>query len=152
MRNYMSRTDRRSSGGIAARGFTLIELLLVLVILGLLATIVVPRFVGQSKDAKIKVAITQIDSFKTALNTYEVKCGGFPTTEEGLRGLIEQPSSAKEWSGPYLDSSNVPNDPWGKPYHYTCPGQNNSNGYDISSDGPDGLPGTGDDIDNWSNK
>ena len=151
MRNYMSWTDRRSLGGLAARGFTLIELLLVLVILGLLATIVVPRFVGQSKDAKIKVAITQIDSFKTALNTYEVKCGAFPTTEEGLRGLIEAPASAKDWSGPYLDSNNVPNDPWGNPYQYTCPGQNNANGYDIWSSGPDGQSGTADDINNWSN-
>ena len=133
----------------AARGFTLIELLLVLVILTALAAIVVPKFAKRGEQAKKTQAISQIAGFETALEAYEVDNGQYPTGDQGLNALIEAPSGVSNWKGPYL-TRGVPNDPWGNPYVYTCPGQHNTNGFDIHSVGPDGTEGTEDDIDNWS--
>jgi len=149
MRNYMSRMDRRFLGGIAARGFTLIELLLVLTILALLAGHVVPKFLKQSADAKIKDTIVQVGLFKDALGLFHANCDRYPTTEEGLNALVQQPADATGWKGPYLDR--VPADPWGSPYQYSCPGTHNTDEFDVWSYGPDKQPGTADDITNWSN-
>ena len=128
-------------------GFTLIELLLVLVILGILAAIVVPKFTGRTEQARITAAVTQISSFSTALNTFELDNGGFPKGANGLISLVQKPNDAQNWHGPYLDS--IPKDPWGNDYVYECPGRHNQSGYDITSAGPDGKLNTDDDIANW---
>ncbi|HPP11206.1 MAG TPA: type II secretion system major pseudopilin GspG [bacterium] len=130
-------------------GFTLIELLLVLVILGTLAAIVVPKFTRRSEQARLTAARTDIANLEVALDTFEVDVGRYPTTEEGLQALVEAPPEVTGWKGPYIKRG-VPKDPWGNPYHYKCPGDHNTNGYDLFSGGPDGKEGGGDDIDNWS--
>ncbi len=135
----------------ARRAFTLIELLLVLVILGVLAALVVPRFARRSEDSKITAAATDIANLSTALRMFEVDCSRYPTTEEGLAGLI-QGGNIKGWKRPYLEKNYVPKDPWGNAYVYRCPGQHNADGFDLYSYGPDGQDGGGDDIDNWTQK
>jgi general secretion pathway protein G len=133
-------------------GFTLIELLLVIIIIGILAALVVPRFTGRSEEARKGAAKTQIESlFGTALDAYEVDNGAYPTTDQGMKALREIPTGEpvpKNWKGPYL-KKDVPNDPWGNPYKYTCPGTHNTKGYDLYSLGPDKQEGGGDDIVNW---
>src|SRR5881397_3861430 len=120
---------------IRRRAFTLIELLLVLVILGVLAAIVVPKFSGRTEQARVTAAITQISSFSTALNAFEVDNGGFPKGRNGLADLVQQPRDAQNWHGPYLES--IPKDPWGSEYIFECPGKHNPSSYDIMSMGPD---------------
>lgn len=142
----------RRRPGLCRRAFTLIELLLVLVILASLAIIVVPKFTGVSERSKKQAAETGIEGITTALNRFEVECGRFPTTAEGLGALLEAPGNVKGWNGPYLEKRNMPKDPWGNLYIYRCPGQQNPNGFDLLSYGPDGAEGGGDDIDNWSEK
>ena len=135
------------------RAFTLVELLLVLVILGVLAAIVVPKFAGRTEQARQTAATSQIATFSTALDAYEVDTGSYPKGKNGLNALIVAPSDAQNWKGPYMKSeSGIPNDPWGHPYNYECPGKNNRNSYDISSMGPDGRLGTEDDVSNWQSK
>jgi general secretion pathway protein G len=132
----------------AARGFTLIELLLVLVILGVLAAIVVPKFSGRTEQARVTAAQSQISTFGTALDAFEVDNGYYPKGNAGLNDLFTQPRDAVSWKGPYLQKG-IPLDPWGNAYVYECPGKNNPTGYDISSNGPDGRANSEDDITNW---
>jgi len=127
------------------QAFTLIELLLVLVILGTLAAIVLPRFAGTGERAKRSAAETQISTFKTVLSAFEVDNGFYP---KSLNDLIQQPRDAQNWHGPYLDGA-VPMDPWGRAYIYTNPGKHNTSGYDVMSMGFDGREGGDDDISNW---
>jgi general secretion pathway protein G len=127
----------------------LIELLLVLVILGVLAAIVVPKFSGRTEQARVTAATTQIATFGTALDAFEVDNGYYPKGKEGLEDLITQPRDAENWKGPYLKGNEVPLDPWGSPYVYECPGKMNPNGYDLMSIGPDKREGGDDDITNW---
>jgi general secretion pathway protein G len=129
--------------------FTLIELLLVLVILGVLAAIVVPKFSGRTEQARHTAAVSQISTFGTALDSYEVDMGSYPQGKSGLNALLQQPREGTGWRGPYLKNE-VPLDPWGHPYIYECPGKHNAAGYDLSSMGPDGRAGTDDDITNWN--
>jgi general secretion pathway protein G len=137
-------TNRRRN-----RAFTLIELLLVMVILVVLAAIVLPRFTGRSEEAKMKAARTQISMFDTCLDLFENDIGRYPNSDEGLAALIQSPSGAGEWKGPYIKSGGIPNDPWNRPYVYKFPGERNASGFDLSSMGPDGQDGTADDIGNW---
>jgi general secretion pathway protein G len=131
----------------AGKGFTLIELLLVMVILTILAALVMPKFTGQTEKTRVTAAKTQIDAFKLSLDGFEVSCGRYPTTAEGLQALVAQPANLKGWRK-FMD--NIPLDPWGNPYKYACPGQHNSDGFDLSSGGPDAKEGTDDPITNWS--
>jgi general secretion pathway protein G len=133
-----------------AAGFTLIELLLVVVIIGILAAIVVPKLTGRSEDARISAAKSDLNNMRTALSMYEVDNGKYPTSEQGLQALLAKPAGApepKSWKGPYLQNmSEVPLDPWGQKYVYVCPGAKNTSGFDLFSAGPDGQPGSQDDV------
>lgn len=135
------------------KGFTLIELLVVLVILGLLAALVGPRILGRVGGAKQKIAKSQITMLEAALDQYRLDMGRYPSTEEGLKALIEPPEDEelrKNWRGPYLKKAKIPRDPWGREYHYRCPGEHGE--FDLWSYGADGEPGgTGEnaDITNW---
>ena len=137
----------RRGGELKTTGFTLVEMLLVLLILATLAAIVVPKFAGRTEQARTTAAQTQIKSFETVLDAFEVDNGYYPKGEDGLQDLVVQPRDATKWHGPYLPE--IPIDPWERPYIYTCPGKYNQNSYDILSLGPDGRNGTEDDIANY---
>ncbi|MCK5707072.1 MAG: type II secretion system major pseudopilin GspG [Candidatus Aureabacteria bacterium] len=134
------------------RGFTLIELMVVIIILGILAGAVIPKLAGRTRQARIVAAGADINSnISVALDLYETDNGTFPTTSQGLKALLEKPSSAPtpiNWSGPYLKKG-IPKDPWGQVYIYTSPGSKNAQWYDLSSSGPDAKKNTEDDIVNW---
>jgi general secretion pathway protein G len=135
---------------IFAAGFTLLELLVVMVIIGLLAGYVGPRYFGQIGKSEVKAARAQIDALEKALDQYRIDIGSYPSSELGLNSLVTKPASEAKWAGPYLKKG-VPNDPWGKPYQYKQPGDAGRD-YDLLSFGKDGKPGgTGEneDITNW---
>jgi general secretion pathway protein G len=134
----------------ARRAFTLIELLLVLAILGILAAIVVPKISGRTEQAREQAAQTQISTFGSALDAFEVDNGFYPKGNNGLQALLVSPREARNWRGPYLKSDTVPKDPWNNDYVYVCPGKHNPTSYDLMSMGPDGRVGGGDDIANWT--
>jgi general secretion pathway protein G len=131
------------------RAFTLIELLLVLVILGILAAVVVPKFAGRTEQARVAAATSQIATFGTALDAFEVDNGYYPKGKAGLEDLVQAPANAQNWKGPYMKSQTIPVDPWGNPYLYECPGRHNPSSYDLMSTGFDGREGGDDDITNW---
>ncbi len=140
---------RKNSGS----AFTLVELLLVVTIIGVLAALVVPRFVGRSQQAKVTAARQEIvGTLGVALDLFEQDMGRYPSTEEGLQVLIEAPSDqdSLNWRGPYVKSASVPFDPWSRPYKYTYPSQltHVQTLYDLVSAGADGQHGTEDDITN----
>ncbi len=144
-----NRTLNTESLRLRRAGFTLIELLLVLVILAILAAIVVPMFVGRAEQARVTRAQTDISNISSALDTFEIDNGSYPTTAEGLQALIVQPPNMPNWHGPYLKGNSVPLDPWGHPYQYRCPGQHSTDGYDLYSYGPSGRAGGAGEITNW---
>lgn len=132
------------------RAFTLVEMLLVLVILATLAAIVYPKLAGRSEQARVTAAQTQISSFSTALDAFEVDNGYYPKGKSGLLDLVQQPRDSQNWRGPYLKE--IPKDPWGNEYTYECPGRMNPTSYDLISSGPDGKSGSEDDITNTAGK
>lgn len=134
------------------RGFTIIEILLVVIIIGTLAAMMVPRFAGRSDQAKTAAAKADIEvNIATALKLYELDNGFFPTTEQGLTALMEKPAAApmpQNWNGPYLEKKPV--DPWGHPYEYESPGTHRPHDYDLFSRGKSTKDDkTDDDIVNW---
>jgi general secretion pathway protein G len=138
------------------RGFTLIEIMAVVVIMGLLMGIVGTAVFSQIDKARVNTTRAQIDQLEAALTFYQMDNGRFPTTDQGLQALVEQPTSAPEPRNynpaGYLRKKQVPRDGWGNPYQYAMPGGNNPEGFDIWSLGADGQPGgTGTDADlgNW---
>ena len=127
------------------KGFTLLELLVVIVIIGLLAGYVAPRYFSQVGKSEIQVARAQIESIDKALDQYRLDLRRYPSAEEGLQALTAKPDNAPGWSGPYLKKS-LPTDPWGHPYVYRIPGQKGE--FELFSYGRDGKPGgTGEDAD-----
>jgi len=120
------------------RGFTLLELLVVMVIIGLLAGYVGPKFFGQIGKSEVKAARAQIDALTKALDQYRLDVGRYPSTEQGLAVLVTRPADEPKWSGPYLSKA-LPKDPWGNDYQYRSPGEHGE--YDLLSFGKDGRPG-----------
>ncbi|MDO8294087.1 MAG: type II secretion system major pseudopilin GspG [Gallionella sp.] len=130
-------------------GFTLLELLVVMVIIGMLAGFVGPKFFAQIGKSQVKTARAQIDALEKALDQYRLEVGHYPSTEQGLAALNERPSGEAKWSGPYLKKA-VPMDPWSHEYLYKMPGEHGE--YDLFSygkDGQSGGSGEAEDITNW---
>jgi len=117
----------------------LLELLVVMVIIGLLASYVAPRFFDQVGKSEVKAARAQLNAFEKALGTYRLDTGHFPPTDQGLKALVERPSDEPKWSGPYLSKA-VPLDPWGHVYVYRQPGEQGHD-YELKSLGKDGQQG-----------
>lgn len=136
-------------------GFTLVEMLVVLGILVFLVAMVAPRILGTQKKADISGTKTQIGMFKAALERYALDAKDFPTTEQGLMALIEEPAGEEKttvsgWEGPYVTSTELPKDPWGNEYQYEYPPTRGKGDYpDIWSFGPDGEDDTEDDVASW---
>jgi general secretion pathway protein G len=135
-------------------GFTLIELMVVVVIIAILAGLVIPRFMGETDKAKQAKTKMQIESLESALKMYKLDNGSYPTTEQGLKALVETPTVGnlpKNWrQGGYLEKGKVPKDPWDHEYVYVSPGSHGD--FDLSSLGADGEPGGegfDKDINNW---
>ena len=127
------------------KGVTLIELMLVVIIIGVLAAMVVPRLAGRSEEARQAAAEVDINAnIALGLDLYEMHNGRYP---ESLDGLRSKPAEAVNWQGPYIKRK--PIDPWGRPYIYIFPGEHNKSDYDLYSLGADGVEGGGDDITNW---
>ena len=135
-------------------GFTLIELMVVIVILGILVSFIAPRLMGRPDEAKQVKARIQMESLETAIKLYKLDSGIYPTTEQGLQALVEQPQTGtlpKKWrKGGYLEKGKVPKDPWGNEFIYLSPGVHGD--YDIIAYGADGVPGGEEfdkDINSW---
>ena len=136
------------------RGFTLIELMVVIVILGILAGLIIPRIMGRPEEARRMKARVQMESMETALRLYKLDNGVYPTTEQGLQALVEAPTGGelpRAWrKGGYLEKGQVPRDPWGHEYVYLSPGLHGD--FDLTSYGADGQPGgeeQNQDVNNW---
>lgn len=133
-------------GRLRTAGFTLLELLVVIVIIGLLAAYVGPKYFAQLGKSEVTIAKAQIEAFEKSLDTFRLDVGRYPTTEEGMAALmVAPPTAGAKWNGPYLKKG-VPQDPWGHPYQYRAPGTKGE--YEILSTGKDGQPGgTGENAD-----
>ncbi|MBE7560703.1 type II secretion system major pseudopilin GspG [bacterium] len=130
-------------------GFTLVELILVVTILGIMAGVVALNVRGSGQKARVNAAKTQIKTFETALETFDIHMGRYPTADEGLKALVENLDGSPDWAGPYLRSREVPKDPWKRDYIYNPDGTRGID-FDVYSVGPDGQDGTEDDIGNWT--
>ncbi|MFI5310244.1 MAG: type II secretion system major pseudopilin GspG [Gemmatimonadales bacterium] len=140
----MMRSRNARRGVVRGRrlGFTLIEILVVIVVIAILATLVAPNVFQHVGAAKSATAKSQIEMLGAALDAYRLDNGAYPTTQQGLGALWEKPTldPPANWRGPYLRKP-VPPDPWGRPYLFAFPGQQNPLGYDLLSFGADGKPG-----------
>jgi general secretion pathway protein G len=134
-----------------SRGFTLVEMMVVLVVIGILAAAIIPQFIGTTKDAKVSAAKGNVAELEAALGRFNVNMDRFPTTEEGLKALVEAPAGEEsKWRGPYI--SMLRDDPWGSPYQYRTPGLHHPTSFDVWSQGADkadGGEGDNADIGNW---
>ena len=150
----MMRTTKRNRRRSSRAGVTLIEMLVVVTIIGLFVALVGPGLFKQADKAKITATRTQIDNFMTALGTYKLDTGTFPTTEQGLVALRIKPADVIQWNGPYMPKD-IPKDPWGRDYIYRYPGEHQADEPEITSLAADGQPGgegINADIVSWKNK
>src|SRR5205085_4242398 len=145
MPNPKDHAQPQRKANMKSKGFTLLELLVVIVIIGLLAGYVAPRYFSQVGRSEVQVARAQIDSLEKALDQFRLDVRRYPSAEEGLDALVAKPVGADSWQGPYLKKA-VPNDPWGRPYVYRVPGAKGD--FEVISLGRDGKPGgSGEDAD-----
>ena len=141
-RNRMKRIRRKA--------FTLLEVLMVIVILGILAALIVPSFLGTQRGAEINATRAQVKGLDNDIERFRLDCGRYPSEQEGMAALVTKPDDeelADKWHGPYL--KDPAKDAWGTPLGYRSPGQYNETSYDLWSFGPDKQEGTDDDITNW---
>ncbi|MGD0016240.1 MAG: type II secretion system major pseudopilin GspG [Verrucomicrobiia bacterium] len=151
-RSWLSGSENFESCGVKLRGtmgFTLLEIMLVVVIMGILMTVAVVKLGGKTKMAQIAATQADIKAFSQAIALFEMDCGSYPSTEQGLQALVVQPSNCTNWKGPYIESGKIKDDPWGSKYIYKCPGEKLPHSFDLYSPGPDKIEGTEDDIGNW---
>jgi general secretion pathway protein G len=146
----MLQKNRKNEGG-----YTLIEILAVLTLLAFIITMVAPNIINSLQNGQVKAAKSQISSTENVLNSYYLDNSAYPTTEQGLKALIEKPTAPPipdNWNGPYLQKNKIPADPWGHELHYASPGTHNTDTYDLFSYGKDnaeGGTGANADIGNW---
>jgi general secretion pathway protein G len=136
-RERLARSAGRTRDRHGEGGFTLVEMLVVIAIIGLVVGLVGPRVLNYLSESKVKAAKIQIESFSAALDLYYLDNGAYPAGDEGLTALVQRPSSAPAWNGPYLKTGSVPADPWGHPYVYKVPGDHAP--YEIDSYGAGGV-------------
>lgn len=145
--------QRRRWYQFTEHGFTLVELMIVVVIIGILSSIVGINVLNRLREAKVNAAKTQIANLENGVKHYYIKCGRYPTTEQGLDALVANPTIGRPCKNyppnGIWDKSVLPRDPWDLPYQYAYPGTHNTGGVDIWSLGEDGEPETSDDIGNW---
>jgi len=145
MKEFLKKTERPAN----ARGFTLIEIIIVVIIMSLIAALVVPRFFKKVERSKQQITKTQIIMLENAVKMFKMDTGRYPTSEEGLKSLLEKPADVNNWDGPYLEKG-LPKDPWGNTYIYTYPGKNYV--FEIVSFGADAKEGGEEenkDTNNW---
>ena len=150
----MTKTTKRNRKRAGQAGVTLIEMLVVVTIIGLFVALVGPMLFKRADQAKVTMTRAQIDNFMTALGTYKLDTGTFPTTEQGLQALRVKPADVNQWNGPYMPKD-IPKDEWGHDYIYRFPGEHQADEPEITSLGADGQPGGEGiyaDILSWKNK
>jgi general secretion pathway protein G len=141
-------SDRRRAAG--AQGFTLIELLVVLVILGLLAAFAAPQVLNYLGRAKTDAARAQVQNIASILDLYRLEVGGYPSQQDGLEALLEEPADAPRWNGPYVKRRDALTDPWGRIYVYRFPGEHGAYDlYSLGADGGEGGEGEDQDVTSW---
>lgn len=149
MRTITCPQPQSTARSAIARGFTLLELLVVMVIIGLLAGYVAPKYFSQIGKSEVKMAHAQIDALEKALDQYRLDVGRYPSSEQGLAVLVTPPANEPKWQGPYLKKA-VPPDPWGRAYIYRFPGEHGDlDLYSYGRDGQAGGKGEDADITNW---
>jgi general secretion pathway protein G len=146
---FKAKGERRKAKK-SLRGFTLLELLVVLGIIAMLAGIVGPQVMKHMGESKTKAAKVQIEDLAAALDMYKLDLGKYPTTEQGLKALIESPGNANRWNGPYLRKTKMPLDPWQQEYRYVSPGEHGKfDLYTLGADDKEGGEGEDQDIVSW---
>jgi general secretion pathway protein G len=153
MRNAPQKARRRGAGRkrpAAAAGFTLLELLVVLVILGLLASVTAPAVARYLGGAKVDAAKLQIQNISTTLDMYRLDTGSYPSAQDGLRALVQRPAAAQRWNGPYLRKPDMIKDPWGREYQYRTPGERAEvEVFTLGADNATGGTGENQDLGSW---